>query len=63
MNISPMEPNVSANSRKVMSAKHNTKKKSISGLRSSEQAVVFSSEDPQMEQNDSHRVGLSHGIA
>jgi hypothetical protein len=63
MTLSPMEPNVSANSRKVMTVELGTQKKSISGLKSSERASIFSSEDPQMEQINDHQVGLSRGIA
>jgi hypothetical protein len=54
---------VSANSRKFMSVECDTQKKSISGLKSSEQAFVFSNEDPQMKQINDHRVGFNRGIA
>jgi hypothetical protein len=63
MTLSPMEPNVSTNSHKVTGVERSTQKKSISGLKSSERTFVFSNEDPQMEQIDDHRVGLSRGIA
>jgi hypothetical protein len=63
MTLSPMEPNFCANFCKVMSSERDTQKKSILGLKSSEQAFVFSSEDPQMEQINGHWAGLSHRIA
>jgi hypothetical protein len=41
MTLSPMEPNVSTNSHKVMSVERSTQKKSILGLKSSEWAFCF----------------------
>jgi hypothetical protein len=48
----------------VTSAKRNTQKKSISGLKSSEQEFFFSSsEDPSMEHINGHRVSQIHKFA
>jgi hypothetical protein len=48
----------------VMSTKRNTHKKSISGLKSSRRVfLLFSGEDPSMEQINGHRVSQSRGVA
>jgi hypothetical protein len=47
----------------VMNVECNTQKKSISGLKSSKRTFAFNGKNPQTEQIDGHRVGLSRRVA